>query len=405
MTVGSKQVLVVGLNYDPEPTGIAPYTSALSRGLTRAGHKVKIVTTQPHYPAWEIKPDNKIWTETVHLSRMETTRVLHYVPKSPSLLKRLISELTFGFRSVFRRWGSPEVIILPSPSLLATGLALIKARLLHKRAQKLVWVQDLYARGLKETNQGGNFAAKVLFLVEKYVLQGADCLVVIHDGFAKTIQSDYGILEAKIVTIRNWTHIPILDGRTSSTTRRELGWKDEELVVLHSGNMGKKQGLENIVATAKLAAVRGINVRFVLLGDGSEAATLKNMSDGVKTITFMAPVGDLQYAEVLRSSDILLVNELPGLSQMAMPSKLTSYFAAGKPILAACNENGLTASEIRASSAGWIVAPGNPEALLHALIRMSENKSEMIRLGNNGKQYVDSHLREEKAISRFLQLL
>ena len=49
---------------------------------------------------------------------------------------------------------------------------------------------------------------------------------------------------------------------------------------------------------------------------------------------------------------MLLVNELPGVAHMAMPSKLTSYFQAGKPVLAATDEGGFTAKEIALSGAG-----------------------------------------------------
>lgn len=46
------KVLVVGVNYAPEISGIAPYTSAMAEGLTSRGDVVQVITGIPHYPQW-----------------------------------------------------------------------------------------------------------------------------------------------------------------------------------------------------------------------------------------------------------------------------------------------------------------------------------------------------------------
>ncbi|MBD0321819.1 MAG: glycosyltransferase WbuB, partial [Aldersonia sp.] len=46
------RVKIVGINYAPETTGIAPYTSGLADGLAARGHRVEVLTGQPHYPQW-----------------------------------------------------------------------------------------------------------------------------------------------------------------------------------------------------------------------------------------------------------------------------------------------------------------------------------------------------------------
>ena len=53
------RILIIGVNYAPEPTGNAPYTTALARSLARRGHEVHVLTSYPHYPQWRV-PDG--WT-------------------------------------------------------------------------------------------------------------------------------------------------------------------------------------------------------------------------------------------------------------------------------------------------------------------------------------------------------
>ena len=55
--IAGKRVLVVGINYSPEPTGIAPYTTGMAEYLAEQGANVTVLTGVPHYPEWRI-PDS-----------------------------------------------------------------------------------------------------------------------------------------------------------------------------------------------------------------------------------------------------------------------------------------------------------------------------------------------------------
>ena len=139
----------------------------------------------------------------------------------------------------------------------------------------------------------------------------------------------------RIREIRNWTHVDPPDPSASAAFRDAHGWGADEVVVLHAGNMGYKQGLENVIAAAELAARSDSRARFVLLGDGNQRASLEAAGAGVRALEFFPPVSEEEFPAALGAADVLLVNERPGVAQMAVPSKLTSYFSSGKPILAA----------------------------------------------------------------------
>src|ERR1700709_808018 len=50
------KVLVYGLNYAPELTGIGKYTGEMVAWLAARGHQVRVVTAPPYYPAWRVQP-------------------------------------------------------------------------------------------------------------------------------------------------------------------------------------------------------------------------------------------------------------------------------------------------------------------------------------------------------------
>lgn len=405
MSNPSKRVLVLGLNYPPEPTGISPYTGSMARGLARRGFITRVLTAHPHYPEWKVKPGYGQWSRSEHLDGVDVERLRHYVPAKPKGLRRLFSEASFGGRLIGRRWRDADAIVAVSPALISTAIAALKAKTTHRGVPFVVWVQDLYTLGLAETGQGGGFVERVMKTIEGRLLRSADRVVVIHDRFAARAEQDFGVERDRIEVIRNWTHLSAVADVDVAATRRQFGWGDGEAVVLHAGNMGVKQGLENVVEAARLAASRGERVRFVLLGAGSQLARLKECGAGIPSLQFLSPLNDQDFTAALQSADCLLVNELPGVSEMAVPSKLTSYFAAGRPVVAATDITGITADEIRAANAGVVVPAGDPPALLEAVTSLTEDPEASQRLGANGRTYRLTVLDEEAAITQFTEML
>ncbi|MFC8682664.1 glycosyltransferase [Microbacterium ureisolvens] len=169
--------------------------------------------------------------------------------------------------------------------------------------------------------------------------------------------------------------------------------------------MGVKQGLENVVEAARLADAQNVTVRFVLLGNGGQRERLRQLAGGVDRVQFIDPLPDDDYAAAIQSADVLLVNEKPGVSEMAVPSKLTSYFSAGKPVLAATDPAGITAGEIARADAGVVVPSGAPQTLLAAALDLGRDPIRASRLGANGLRYRRTVLDEDTALDKFTDIL
>jgi colanic acid biosynthesis glycosyl transferase WcaI len=399
------RVLVIGLNYAPETTGISPYTSSFARGLAKRGVTVSALTAHPHYPEWKIHDGYGRWSSAEAIDGVRVVRLRHYVPANPGGVNRLASELSFGIRLLFARWGRPDVIVMVSPALFATSIAMLRARLSPRRPIVNVWVQDIYSLGITETGMGNGPVARFITWVEKTTLIAASGVVVIHDRFGEHLSKRLGVSPEKIEVVRNWTHLDAVTPTDVAATRKQLGWKDTETVVLHAGNMGVKQGLENVVHAAKLADEQECNVRFVLLGNGSQRDELQALGANVSRLQFIGSLDDSGFQGALAAADVLLVNEKPGVSEMAVPSKLTSYFNASRPVIGATDPEGLTASEINAADAGRIVRAGDPQALLDAALALGSHPEVAAGLGANGYRYRTEVLGEAAAIDRFARWL
>lgn len=48
------KILVYGINYSPELTGIGKYTGEMVEWMVQAGHDVRVITAPPYYPQWKV---------------------------------------------------------------------------------------------------------------------------------------------------------------------------------------------------------------------------------------------------------------------------------------------------------------------------------------------------------------
>jgi len=330
------------------------------------------------------------------------TRLRHYVPPAPRLLDRLLLELGFGLRAVAARWGRPDVVLLVSPALFSTGLAALRARVTG--IPHCVWVQDIYTLGVAESGTGGRLAGRVLAMIERSILNSAERVVVIHDRFKRYLVEDLGVDPDRVAVVRNWSHVDEASPASREHTRERLGWRTDDVVVLHAGNMGAKQGLENVVHASQLAAERGSRVRFVLLGDGNRRAALKALG-GNAALDFLDPLPDDEFSAALHAADVLLVNERPGLTEMSVPSKLTSYFSTGLPVIAATDASSVTAEELLRSGAGVRVDAADPAALLAAAEAIAADPESGAAYGRAGRAFRSAYLSEASAIAAFRTIL
>ncbi|MBK7625572.1 MAG: glycosyltransferase family 4 protein [Kineosporiaceae bacterium] len=365
-TLAGRHILVIGINYSPEPSGIAPYTTGVADELARHADEVTVVTGMPHYPSWSVAREHrKFHHEEPHEpGQPRVIRLSHYVPSRQTAIRRAAYELTFllhvlwAARRLPRR---PDLIVSATPALGGAVAAARLARWLD--VPLLTIVQDLMAKaaGQSGIKGAGSLVRRVTATLEGFALRHATRVAVVTNAFRPTVEA-YGVASERIDHLPNWTHVQpsTVDRREA---RRRLGWSRHTFIAAHTGNIGLKQDLGNLVEAARLFG-EDSGAEILVIGDGSQRAALARQSEGVNAIQLLDPLDDDAYPLALAAADVLLINERPSVGDMSLPSKLTSYLAAGRPVLAAVADDGATASELRRTKgAGHLVPPGDPEAL------------------------------------------
>jgi glycosyltransferase involved in cell wall biosynthesis len=165
--------------------------------------------------------------------------------------------------------------------------------------------------------------------------------------------------------------------------------------------MGAKQGLENLVDAARLAAESDPDLLFVLLGGGHQLGFLRERAADLPNLHFMPSAADREFADTLAAADVLVVNERPGVAEMSVPSKITSYCAAGRPIVAATDPEGATADLIRTAAAGRVVPAGEPQTLLSAVRELVHDDEAVAELGASGRRFAEDRLSAHGAMRAY----
>ncbi|RLL66549.1 glycosyltransferase family 4 protein [Streptomyces sp. Z26] len=398
-----RRLLLVSTNYAPEQAGIGPYATQIAEHwASDAATEAHVLAGLPHYPAWRVDPAYRgVWRTVEDRAGVRVHRRRHTVPARQTAVRRALYEasiLAHGLVAPPRTGGPVQAVLAQLPSL-AGGL--LGARLARRHGAPFVpVVQDLMGAAAAQSGiRGGDRAAAVAAAVERRVLRAATLTGVIHESFVDRVAA-MGVPRERIRLVPNWSHVPA-PSRPRAQTRRRLGWDDGRTVVLHSGNMGLKQGLDVLVDTAR----RDPGLRIVLMGDGNQHARLRALAAGLPNVDFLPPAADADFPDTLAAADVLAVTQRASVLDMSVPSKLTSYFATGRPVLASVADAGGTAEEVRRSGAGRLVPPEDPKAFAAAVRELAADPDAADALGAHGPGYVASRLSRAAGLARITDLL
>ncbi len=296
----------------------------------------------------------------------------------------------------------PDVVFAPMPALSAGVVAAGEAR--RYGVRYVLGVQDLIGPGLRQSGipHGGPLASAATF-IEYGVARGAGAVIIPAPRFAGYLAAG-GVNVSRVHVVKNWARQRV-NSTDRNAARVAFGWPLQTQVVMHTGTIGNKQGLGQLVPAAKEAAKHGTPLIFAIIGNGTRRGELEVAASGLPTLRLYDLQPDDRYASVLAAADVLLVSERPEVSDMSLPSKLTEYFRAGKPIVAFVARDGATADEVRQSGAGVVVPAGDSSELLATLQRLRNEPVWARGLARNGVAYATDALDRAKALSNYEAIL
>ncbi|SEA98735.1 colanic acid biosynthesis glycosyl transferase WcaI [Pedobacter hartonius] len=407
--VMKKRILVLGINCLPELTGIGKYTGEMVSWMAEQGHETTMITGFPYYPNWKVQePYKGNWyiNETMFDGNLKIYRCPLYIPSKPSGLKRLIHESVFfvsaGF-AVLKMLFKPkqDLIIAIAPPFHLAILALFYR--FFKGGRILYHVQDLQIEAAKELKMlRYKWMFDMLFSIEYFILRKMDFISTISEGMMKRVGNK---IPKRITFFPNWvdteTFYPLPDRNGLKT---KWGFKRDDYVVLYSGSIGEKQGLDSLIRIAEnLKAYE--NIQFVICGTGPYKQELIRMTTEkqLPNLEFLPLQGFDVFNEFLNMADIHLVLQKANASDLVMPSKLTTILAVGGLALVTANPGTTLHDVITEHGMGVIVEAEREDLLGAAIINIVENDHEPCR--KNARKYAEKYLDKRNILPDMLNFV
>jgi colanic acid biosynthesis glycosyl transferase WcaI len=383
------RVIVWGINYAPEFTGIAPHSVALCEFLRGRGDDVEMVTSFAYYPTWQKRPEDRGHLyRTDKLNDVTVHRCWHFVPIRVSALKRILHEGSFVLTSTLRALAlpRPSVFVVVSPPLLLGAAAWLVAAI--KRSPFVFHVQDMQpdaAVGLGMIRAG--WFTNALYALEAFAYRSAARVSGITRGMLETFRRK-GVPESKLIYFPNAIGLNDQTHPERGEFRRKHQFSDDDFLAVYAGNLGVKQGLEVLIDAAQL--VRSRSIRILICGDGAQrdflAARVRELRlPNVRMLPLQQ--GD-DYSALLVDADVCFITQQAGSGNSFFPSKLLGLLAFAKPVVTVAASQTELALSLAGGGFGINVTPGQPAQLAKVLDELAIDPQQLNRFGRAGMEYV-----------------
>lgn len=399
------RVLILSINYWPEVTGIGAFTTYRAEHLAAAGHDVVVCTTFPYYPEWKIPREyaGKLGlTET--RNGVSIVRSYAYIPNPVTSLRRILHEASFIASSTMRAlWRKrPHVLLVVSPPLGLAVPAILLSRLW--RIPYVFDVEDLQPDAAADLGMLPRWMVALLYRLEHVAYRHARLVTTLTASMKQRIV-EKGVSEDKVELLEPRVDDSLADLQLQEASafceRYNLGGK---FLVTHSGNMGVKQGLDVVLDAAALNRHDG-SMLFVFVGDGADRERIQRRASELDlgNVRFLPLLEQEDFRGLLAASGICLVTQQQSVSEVAFPSKIVTYLAAGRPIVASVNPECEVARITREAGAGKVVAAEDPKALLAAICELQGENLDV--LGQNAREYASKRWSSMRVLGHLEQSL
>lgn len=385
------KVLIISQYFWPENFRITD----VAQGLRDLGHEVTVLTGLPNYPDGRFFAGYGLrgpWRD-----KHEGIEVIRapLVPRGngggPRLICNYLSfvagSILFGLPRLRERFDA-LLVFEPSPVTVAIPALLLKT---IQGTPLLFWVQDLWPESLSATGMVKNrMILRAVASLVRLIYRHSDRILIQSRAFREPIRA-LGAEDQRIVYLPNSAEALYQPVELPADAPERLlvpaGFR-----IMFAGNIGAAQSFSTIIDAADLLR-EFADVHWIILGDGrmrGEAEAEVEARGLGAQVHFLGQHAPAMMPRFFALADVLLVTlRRDPIFAATLPSKLQSYLACGRPIVAALDGEG--ARVLEESGAGIAVPSDDPRALADAVRRLrAARPEERAKMGSRGRAYFEA---------------
>lgn len=398
----SKTLWVVTELYYPEQSATGYYLTRIAEALS-TDFEVRVICGHPKNRAFDVaatESRNGVAVRRVISTGLSKNRIL---PRTVNLVTLTISTL---FRMLMSFRAEDSVLVVTNPPSLPFVTALVSK---IRRTRCILLIHDVYPEVLLATNvlTGASLIAHLLNRLNAWLYRNVDQIIVLGRDMKRLVEAKLVSEKEPITIITHWADLENIGPtqKDGNTLLRELGIQ-EKFVIQYSGNMGRTHGIEYILETA--GALRGdSDFHFLFIGSGAKYAWARNRvrAQSLSNVSLIPPRPWGELCISLNAADVGIIAFVPGMKGISVPSRMYNLLAAGKPIVAVCDDESELALVVREEQVGWVVAPGKTEQLVQILYDAKNKPSVLREMGERARLAAETKYTFQAAIDEYKRVL
>jgi len=392
------KILLFTQHYPPDIGAHAFRMAALVKALLKRGHKISIITTEPHRYDLKEKVQFKKYEKN---SKLEIYRIKGG-KHNDKFWRRPVNYIIFMVNSLIyslklKNNEGYDLVFATSPPITSAVTAAICA--FFKKTKFILEVRDLWPDTLIYLKIFKNkLIINFLTYIEKLLYRRANLIIVISKDIKDRIILK-GVNKDKVAVFTNGLDkefiLKNINIKEKNALRNRYKSPLNKTIVSYVGNIGISQALKTVIKAAEKTEE---NILFLIVGEGLEKKHLLKMSEEKKLsgkILFLNGMPRDKIIDIYYLSDILFL-QLKDLDifKGAIPSKIFEYLGSGLPVIFGLKGTG--ADVLKESGNGIKIRPECDEDLVEA-IKIIKNKYNLyIKKAKKGRDFAIKHyLREE----------
>ena len=377
----------------------------LAVGLNKKGHQVTVLTGIPNYP------DGHFFQGYGFFKNVRQDYHGVKVMRSPLVsrgkgggFRLALNYLSFAFfasiLAPFFCHRKFDLIFVYEPSPITVCLPALLLKKL-KSAPVMFWMQDLWPESLSATSAvRSEKILKTVDILVKFIYRGCDLILVQSRAFVEPIKRQGGDPDRTLYFPNSAEELyqPVILEKDAP----ECAVMPEGFCVTFAGNIGAAQDFGTILNAAELLKDH-TEINWVIIGDGRMFPWVKSQvikRNLMQTVHLLGrhPIEAMPRYFSLADALLVTLRKEP-IFELTIPSKIQSYLACAKPIIAALDGEG--ARIIKEADAGLTCPAENPEALAKAVLTLyNMPQSERQVMGTRGRTYFNSHFEHKMLLDR-----
>ena len=390
--------------YYPELTSTGYFMTGIAEGLA-ATYDVSVLCGQPSY--WE--RGKRAPSQEVH-HHVKILRSRGGALNKDRLLSRLFNLVAVSasafVSAVFRFRRGDVAIVVTNPPLLPY---LITAAARLRGARVILLIHDVYPEVLFRLGmvKPQSLAARVMNHASLWLYRKVDRILVLGRDMRSLLLEKTGLPAAGILVATNWGNTDVITPqapeRTKLLTRLNLS---DKFIVQFYGNMGRPHGIEDLINAAELLR-DSVECHFLLIGWGAkkEWAISEKARRGLGNLTIIDPLPREDSCDTQNACHLAINTLAVGMRGISVPSRTYNVLAAGKPLIAVCEEGSELAMIVQEEGVGWVVPPGHPELIAEAVRAAMDDRSRLRSMGERARQAADKKYTQRHVVSVYQDVI